>query len=118
MGCSSGSTGWPDDPAPRVVRSRTCHLALTAASIEGVKVFSSGWDIGNKPSGYYVDAAMIRQARASGLKVVPWTVDDPAVMHHLIDLGVDGLITNYPDRGRLVMAERGMPLPRANSRKL
>jgi len=94
------------------------NVVRAAASIEGVKVFSSGWDIGNKPSGYYVDAAMIRQARASGLKVVPWTVDDPAVMHHLIDLGVDGLITNYPDRGRLVMAERGMPLPRAYSRKL
>ncbi|MTB70824.1 hypothetical protein GGG17_02310 [Arsenicicoccus sp. MKL-02] len=94
------------------------NVVRAAASIEGVKVFSSGWDIGNKPSGSYVDAAMIRQARAAGLKVVPWTVDDPAVMHHLIDLGVDGLITNYPDRGRLVMAERGMPLPRAYSRKL
>ena len=32
-------------------------------------------------------------------------------MRHLIELGVDGIITDYPDRLRAVMAEKGMALP-------
>jgi glycerophosphoryl diester phosphodiesterase len=43
--------------------------------------------------------------------VLPWTVNDPSEMRKLIELGVDGIITDYPDRLRSVMAERKMPLP-------
>jgi glycerophosphoryl diester phosphodiesterase len=50
-------------------------------------------------------------AHALGLKVLPWTVNDRTEMIRLIDLGVDGIITDYPDRLRAVMAEKGMPLP-------
>ena len=32
-----------------------------------------------------------------GVKVIPWTVNDTASMHALIDLGVDGIITDYPN---------------------
>jgi glycerophosphoryl diester phosphodiesterase len=32
-------------------------------------------------------------------------------MRHLIELGVDGIITDYPDRLRAVRAEKGMALP-------
>ena len=45
------------------------------------------------------------------MRVLPWTVNDPAIMARLIDQGVDGLITDYPDRLRKVMADKGMPLP-------
>lgn len=51
------------------------------------------------------------EARALGLKLVPWTVNDPKEMARLLDLGVDGIITDYPDRLRKVMADRGMKLP-------
>jgi glycerophosphoryl diester phosphodiesterase len=54
---------------------------------------------------------LVAEARALGLKVVPWTVNDRADMTRLIDMGVDGLITDYPDRLRTVMAGRGMKLP-------
>jgi len=54
----------------------------------------------------------LKQAKALSLSVVPWTVNDRADMTRLMDWGVDGLITDYPDRLRAVMAERGMPLPR------
>ncbi|GAB4483774.1 MAG: glycerophosphodiester phosphodiesterase [Burkholderiaceae bacterium] len=55
--------------------------------------------------------ALVAEAHALGLKVLPWTVNDPAAMARLIDLGVDGIITDYPDRLRTVMAERRMALP-------
>ena len=60
----------------------------------------------------YTTAAMVREAHARGMAVVPWTVDDPATMASLIDIGVDGLITNYPDRLRTVVASRGLKLPK------
>jgi len=60
-----------------------------------------------------VDAAAVAEAHDLGLRVVVWTVNGPAAMHALIDLGVDGIITDYPDRLRAVMAERGMALPEA-----
>ena len=53
----------------------------------------------------------LADAHALGLKVLPWTVNDRSEMRKLIDLGVDGVITDYPDRLREVMAEKGMPLP-------
>jgi glycerophosphoryl diester phosphodiesterase len=59
----------------------------------------------------FVTAAMVERAHSAGLRVIPWTVDDRDTMHYLMDLGVDGIITNYPDRLREVMQERGLPLP-------
>ncbi len=53
----------------------------------------------------------LAQARPLGLKVLPWTVNQPADMERLIALGVDGIITDYPNRLRAVMAEKDMPLP-------
>jgi len=53
----------------------------------------------------------IAEAHSLGLIVLPWTVNDPADMARLIDLRVDGLITDYPDRARKVMADKGIALP-------
>ena len=53
----------------------------------------------------------VAAAKALGLKVIPWTVNERADMERLIGLGVDGIITDYPDRLRAVMAEKGMSLP-------
>jgi glycerophosphoryl diester phosphodiesterase len=66
-------------------------------------------------SPYYRDLteADLKEAQKLGLRVVVWTVDDPADMASLIDLGVDGIITDYPDRARKVMAEKGLALPPA-----
>jgi hypothetical protein len=48
---------------------------------------------------------------------VPWTVDDAPTMASLIDRGVDGLITDYPDIGREVMAAKGLPLRSSTPRR-
>ncbi|MDO9380259.1 MAG: glycerophosphodiester phosphodiesterase family protein [Nocardioidaceae bacterium] len=61
----------------------------------------------------YPTRASVRRAHRAGLDVVPWTVDDPATMQHLIDLGVDGMITDRPDLLRRVMAANDLRLPRA-----
>jgi glycerophosphoryl diester phosphodiesterase len=53
----------------------------------------------------------VTAAKALGLKVLPWTVNERADMERLIALGVDGLITDYPDRLRSLMAEKEIPLP-------
>jgi glycerophosphoryl diester phosphodiesterase len=55
-----------------------------------------------------VTAENVKEAQALGLKVVPWTVNNPADMAQLVDLGVDGLITDYPDRARPVLTARGL----------
>ena len=44
-----------------------------------------------------VDAGMVTQAKAKGMLLIPWTVNDVPAMHRLIALGVDGIITDYPD---------------------
>ncbi len=53
----------------------------------------------------------VAEAHGLGLLVLPWTVNDPADMARLIDWKVDGIITDYPDRLRKVMATKGLPLP-------
>ncbi|MCW0233377.1 MAG: glycerophosphodiester phosphodiesterase [Ferrovibrio sp.] len=60
-----------------------------------------------------VTPALVTEARQLGLQVIPWTVNDPAMMEQLIAMQVDGLISDYPDRLRAVMQARGMALPRA-----
>ena len=58
-----------------------------------------------------IDAAAVKGAHEIGLQIVPWTVNDPADMRRLIDWGVDGIISDYPDRLREAMRERGLALP-------
>ncbi|HUY20340.1 MAG TPA: glycerophosphodiester phosphodiesterase family protein [Candidatus Binataceae bacterium] len=43
-------------------------------------------------------AELVVEARRHGLKVLAWTVDEPALMSRLIADGVDGIMTNYPER--------------------
>lgn len=58
-----------------------------------------------------LDQKLIERARSLELRVIPWTVNEMTDMARLIDWGVDGLITDYPDRLRTVMQRRGMALP-------
>lgn len=57
-----------------------------------------------------LDRARVAEAHALGLKVLPWTVNEPAEIRAMLDLGADGLITDRPDIARAVMTERGMAL--------
>ena len=98
-------------------------FVAAAASIDGVTALSpvQGFPQNGKISdpGFvpYPDAKMIADAHALGLKVIPWTIDDPETMDYFIDLGVDGIITDYPNRLRQVMAANGMRLPKPYTRQ-
>jgi len=45
------------------------------------------------------------------MKVIPWTINDKATMAHLVSIGADGIITDYPDRLREVLQTNNMALP-------
>ncbi|MFF9627195.1 glycerophosphodiester phosphodiesterase [Streptomyces griseosporeus] len=55
-----------------------------------------------------VDHRFVRAAHARGLQVHVWTVNEPDRMHRLLDLGVDGIMTDHIDTLRKVMEERGV----------
>lgn len=50
------------------------------------------------PEYRFVNAELMEKAHRDGMKVVTWTVDDPAEMRNLLDLKVEAIISNYPDR--------------------
>jgi glycerophosphoryl diester phosphodiesterase len=58
-----------------------------------------------------VDERLMAQAAAAGLDVAVWTVNDQALAARMLDLGVAGIVTDYPDRMRAVWQERGLDLP-------
>jgi glycerophosphoryl diester phosphodiesterase len=55
-----------------------------------------------------LDQHKLREAQSLGVKVLVWTVNDPAVMSRMVDWGVDGLITDRPDIARKVLESRGV----------
>ena len=54
--------------------------------------------VGIGPNRQQADRDLVDRAAAHGLVVHPWTVNEEAEMRRLIDAGVDGLFTDYPDR--------------------
>ena len=53
----------------------------------------------------------LREAQSLGLRVIPWTVNDPVDMARFIAWGADGLCTDRPDLALGVMADAGLDLP-------
>ncbi|MEH6819865.1 MAG: glycerophosphodiester phosphodiesterase family protein [Dietzia psychralcaliphila] len=89
-----------------------------AASIDGVVAYSpvathpdQSCTVGESDCRAYVTEEMVESAHSHGLKIVPWTVNNVPTMEYLMDIGVDGIITDYPDRLRDLMSERGSALP-------
>ena len=65
---------------------------------------------GSHWSVYFGDADVqkVKQAQALGLKVLVWTVNDPIVMGRMLDMGVDGLISDRPDLAVELLKRRGI----------
>ena len=58
-----------------------------------------------------VTAALVAEAHVLGLRVVVWTVNKPDDIARMIEIGVDGLISDRPDLLRQVAGEKGIALP-------
>ena len=56
---------------------------------------------------YPVDRKLVDAVHRSGAQLHLWTVNEPADMHRLLDLGVDGIVSDRPDLLNDVMRERG-----------
>jgi len=56
--------------------------------------------------------ALISESHALGLAVVVWTVNKPTDMARLLDMGVDGIISDSPDLLRQVAGDKGIALPK------
>jgi glycerophosphoryl diester phosphodiesterase len=50
-----------------------------------------------------LDAAKVAQARALGLRIVAWTVNEPGEIRQVLALKLDGIISDYPDRVRAAL---------------
>lgn len=49
------------------------------------------------PKASLITAELIKQVHAQGVKIIPWTVNKKEEIEHLKSLGVDGIISDYPD---------------------
>ena len=64
------------------------------------------------PCYFEVTPENVREAHHLGLKVVVWTVNAEDDMRRMIDLAVDGIISDYPDQLRALAGRAGLALPR------
>ncbi|MBI1942758.1 MAG: glycerophosphodiester phosphodiesterase [Betaproteobacteria bacterium] len=98
------------DEAPEIATVYLTGSKFDASALASIK--SAGGKIWS-PSYRSLSEPTLKQARALGLRVVPWTVNETAQIAAMIELGVDGIISDRPDLVRAEMQRRGMPLPAA-----
>ncbi|MBB1031979.1 glycerophosphodiester phosphodiesterase [Dietzia sp. SLG310A2-38A2] len=112
-----------DDPSPWLggidIADFDGDGVAAAASLDGVVAYSpvathpdQSCTVGESDCRAYVTAKMVESAHSHGLRIIPWTVNNVPTMEYLMDIGVDGIITDYPNLLRDLMAERGRALPR------
>jgi glycerophosphoryl diester phosphodiesterase len=49
------------------------------------------------PYYHFVDSAMVDEVHSRSMRLIPWTINDAAEMKRLLELGVDGIISDYPN---------------------
>jgi len=100
-------------------------MALRAKSYGGpaaklVRLAATGIACAQVPYGLgpvpFVTESFVAQAHELGLQVHAWTVNDPVEMHRLLDLGVDGIMTDDLIALRDVMTARGLWRPHRHGR--
>ncbi|MGH7406693.1 MAG: glycerophosphodiester phosphodiesterase [Candidatus Methylomirabilales bacterium] len=82
----------------------------TAALLEGRMADPVGVAAGARAGGLALEHQLITARErgltaAAGLRLYAWTVDDEVQMRRLVDLGLDGIVTNFPGRLRRLLGE-------------
>jgi len=88
---------------------RAARISVLVSAREPAGIFERAARVGAEavnPFFTLVDLELVRRAHGEGLAVYPYTVDERDWMERLLDLGVDGLFTNRPDRMRELVADR------------
>jgi glycerophosphoryl diester phosphodiesterase len=62
------------------------------------------------PGYLFVDAEVVDQVHTAGKRIVPWTVNEPFAWDRLVQWGVDGITTDYPDQLLKWLSDRGVPV--------
>jgi glycerophosphoryl diester phosphodiesterase len=60
------------------------------------------------PQYEFLDAGLVRQVQAAGVRVLPWTVNHPDHWQRLLDWGVDGITTDFPEELAAFLRRRGV----------
>lgn len=60
---------------------------------------------GLHPVYYAVNSDIIKDAHKKGLFVQPFTVNDEGMMKKFIEMGIDGIITNFPDKLKVILQQ-------------
>lgn len=81
---------------------------VRAAHLLGASYISPQYGTGTH---YYLTRDIVEQAHSLDMKVLPWTVDSRAAMEHVIDIGADGFITNFPTAAYSILHSRGISVP-------
>lgn len=117
------------DAEPRLALNALTNTSQLAVGEPGASPWLAGLDIDDfedsvpaavsalgfdaiSPSHTTITPAMVTEAHAARLRVLPYTVDSEPMMRQFVTMGVDGLITNRPDLLREVLESMGRPLPR------
>ncbi|MCG5217585.1 glycerophosphodiester phosphodiesterase family protein [Streptosporangium soli] len=114
---SAAVTMAPGTPRFALVERAT----MDSAWLDGIELADFGGDLAAaaasvgattlSPEHALVEERLMAGAEQAGIPVVPWTVNDPARAAQLIDLGVAGVVTDYPDRMRRLWTDRGLAVP-------
>jgi glycerophosphoryl diester phosphodiesterase len=86
----------------------TAVLIAEAAPVEPAQLAVQAGAQWYCPGVDFVDLTLVKQCQAAGVRVIPWTVNDPCDWQRLLDWGVDGITTDYPDRLGLLLRQRGI----------
>jgi len=76
---------------------KTAYLVFIERDLEQALVLLEKLPDIYAPNFILVSKDLVKQVHQKGMKIIPWTVNDLDVMRNLIDMGVDGMITDYPD---------------------
>ena len=86
-------------------KSGGTSLGLLRAADAYVDIFSPHWALVVAEDSLFLGST-VKEIQNTGFEVIPWTVNDTETMAQLLDLGVDGIITDYPDRLMALIRER------------
>jgi glycerophosphoryl diester phosphodiesterase len=100
----------------RSASAEEMYLFLTLQRLRATALFATRIDAFQMPEHHggrqVLDPRLVRELHAKNLPVHVWTVNEAADMNRLLDWGVDGIITDRPDRlARVLHARVGRPLP-------